>query len=142
MPLTLEIPTPSDPVGPVVPETPTVPADPVPGPEAPDTPDGPGRAGAERPAARRDRTARRRCRQSRDVLTVSGPGTGFDFLDTFDLGVLFIGLAVFAAVGALSHQHERAFSASLIYLGLGAARRRGDRRARHRLDRPGRRRRR
>jgi NhaP-type Na+/H+ or K+/H+ antiporter len=48
-------------------------------------------------------------------------GTGFDFLDTFDLGVLFIGLAVFAAVGALSHQHERAFSASLIYLGLGAA---------------------
>jgi sodium/hydrogen antiporter len=46
---------------------------------------------------------------------------GFDFLDTFDLGVLFIGIAVFAAVGALSHQHERAFSASLIYLGLGAA---------------------
>jgi NhaP-type Na+/H+ or K+/H+ antiporter len=46
---------------------------------------------------------------------------GFDFLDTFDLGVLFVGLAVFAAVGALSHQHERAFSASLIYLGLGAA---------------------
>jgi sodium/hydrogen antiporter len=27
---------------------------------------------------------------------------------------------VFAAVGALSHEHERAFSASLIYLGLGA----------------------
>jgi NhaP-type Na+/H+ or K+/H+ antiporter len=46
---------------------------------------------------------------------------GFDFLDTFDLGILFIGIAVFAAVGALSHQHERAFSASLIYLGLGAA---------------------
>jgi NhaP-type Na+/H+ or K+/H+ antiporter len=48
-------------------------------------------------------------------------GPGFDLLDTFDLGVLFIGLAVFAAVGALSHQHERAFSASLIYLALGAA---------------------
>jgi sodium/hydrogen antiporter len=47
-------------------------------------------------------------------------GTGFDLLDTFDLGVLFVGLAVFAAVGALSHQHERAFSASLIYLLLGA----------------------
>jgi NhaP-type Na+/H+ or K+/H+ antiporter len=45
--------------------------------------------------------------------------TGFDFLDTFDLGVLFVGLAVFAAVGALSHERERAFSASLIYLGLG-----------------------
>jgi sodium/hydrogen antiporter len=27
---------------------------------------------------------------------------------------------VFAAVGAMSHEHERAFSASLIYLGLGA----------------------
>jgi sodium/hydrogen antiporter len=46
---------------------------------------------------------------------------GFDFLDTFDVGVLFIGIAVFAAVGALSHQHERAFSASLIYLALGVA---------------------
>jgi sodium/hydrogen antiporter len=45
--------------------------------------------------------------------------TGFDFLDTFDLGVLFVGLAVFAAVGALSHERERAFSASLIYLALG-----------------------
>lgn len=45
---------------------------------------------------------------------------GWDFLDTFDLGVLFVGIAVFAAVGALSHQRERAFSASLIYLGLGA----------------------
>jgi len=46
---------------------------------------------------------------------------GFDFADTFDLGIVFVGVAVFAAVGALSHQHERAFSASLIYLGLGAA---------------------
>ena len=33
------------------------------------------------------------------------------------LGLLFAGIAVFAAVGALSHEHERAFSASLIYLG-------------------------
>jgi len=54
-------------------------------------------------------------------LTLVAASGGFDFLDTFDLGVLFVGLAVFAAVGALSHQHERAFSASLIYLGLGAA---------------------
>jgi NhaP-type Na+/H+ or K+/H+ antiporter len=45
---------------------------------------------------------------------------GFDFADTYDVGVIFVGVAVFAAVGALSHQHERAFSASLIYLGLGA----------------------
>jgi NhaP-type Na+/H+ or K+/H+ antiporter len=54
-------------------------------------------------------------------LTALAAAGGFDLLDTFDLGVLFIGLAVFTAVGALSHQRERAFSASLIYLGLGAA---------------------
>jgi NhaP-type Na+/H+ or K+/H+ antiporter len=35
------------------------------------------------------------------------------------IALLFLGLAVFAAVAALSHEHERAFSASLIYLGLG-----------------------
>jgi len=46
--------------------------------------------------------------------------TGFSFADTFPIGLLFIGLAVFAAVAAMSHEHERAFSASLIYLGLGA----------------------
>jgi sodium/hydrogen antiporter len=46
--------------------------------------------------------------------------TGFSFADTFPIGLLFVGLAVFAAVGAMSHEHERAFSASLIYLGLGA----------------------
>jgi sodium/hydrogen antiporter len=46
--------------------------------------------------------------------------TGFTFGDTFGVGLLFVGLAVFAAVGAMSHEHERAFSASLIYLGLGA----------------------
>jgi NhaP-type Na+/H+ or K+/H+ antiporter len=45
--------------------------------------------------------------------------TGFSFADPFAVGLLFIGVAVFAAVGALSHQHERAFSASLIYLVLG-----------------------
>jgi len=52
-------------------------------------------------------------------LTGPAAGTGFDFFETFDFGVLFVGIAVFAAVGALSHQRERAFSASLIYLGLG-----------------------
>jgi NhaP-type Na+/H+ or K+/H+ antiporter len=39
--------------------------------------------------------------------------------DLWPLGLLFAGVALFAAVGALSHQGERAFSASLIYLGLG-----------------------
>ena len=47
--------------------------------------------------------------------------TGFSFADPFAIGMLFIGCAVFAAVGALSHQHERAFSASLIYLALGCS---------------------
>ncbi|HYH87660.1 MAG TPA: cation:proton antiporter [Solirubrobacteraceae bacterium] len=46
--------------------------------------------------------------------------TGFSFAGTFPIGLLFVGIAVFAAVGAMSHEHERAFSASLIYLGLGA----------------------
>ncbi len=45
--------------------------------------------------------------------------SGIDPGDPFAVGLLFIGLAIFAAVGALSHQRERAFSASLIYLGLG-----------------------
>jgi sodium/hydrogen antiporter len=36
---------------------------------------------------------------------------------------VFVGLAVFAAIGTLSHEHERAFSGSIVYLlfGLGAA---------------------
>ncbi len=44
---------------------------------------------------------------------------GFTFADPFAIGLVFIGFAIFAAVGALSHQRERAFSASLIYLLLG-----------------------
>ena len=44
---------------------------------------------------------------------------GFSFADPYAIGLAFAGVAVFAAVGALSHQRERAFSASLIYLGLG-----------------------
>lgn len=46
---------------------------------------------------------------------------GFSFADPYAIGLAFAGVAVFAAVGALSHQHERAFSASLIYLALGIA---------------------
>ena len=44
---------------------------------------------------------------------------GFSFADPFALTIAFVGVAVFVAIGALSHQHERAFSASVIYLGLG-----------------------
>jgi len=48
---------------------------------------------------------------------------GVSFADPYVIGLMLAGLAVFAAVGALSHQQERAFSASLVYLvlGLGAA---------------------
>lgn len=46
---------------------------------------------------------------------------GFAFADPYAIALAFAGLAVFAAVGALSHEQERAFSASLIYLGLGLA---------------------
>lgn len=45
---------------------------------------------------------------------------GFDFADPIAIALVFCGFAVFAAIGSLSHQHERAFSASIIYLGLGA----------------------
>ena len=53
-------------------------------------------------------------------MTVTAAGLGLNFLETYAVGVMFVGVAVFAAVGALSRQRERAFSASLIYLGLGA----------------------
>ena len=53
-------------------------------------------------------------------MTVLAAGLGLNFGESFAFGVMFLGVAVFAAVGALSHQQERAFSASLIYLGLGA----------------------
>jgi len=52
-------------------------------------------------------------------VLVFGAGSGFTFADTYAFGVMFLGVAVFAAVGALSHQRDRAFSASLIYLALG-----------------------
>jgi sodium/hydrogen antiporter len=44
---------------------------------------------------------------------------GFSIADEYALGLLGFGIALFAAIGALSHEEERAFSASIIYLGLG-----------------------
>jgi sodium/hydrogen antiporter len=44
---------------------------------------------------------------------------GFSFADTWAIGFAFLGIAVFAAIGALSHEHDRAFSASMFYLGFG-----------------------
>ncbi|HWC26706.1 MAG TPA: cation:proton antiporter [Solirubrobacteraceae bacterium] len=54
-------------------------------------------------------------------MLVVGAEPGFSFADPYALALAFGGIAVFAAVGALSHQRERAFSASLIYLALGLA---------------------
>jgi len=45
---------------------------------------------------------------------------GFAFADLYAIGLVFCAIALFAAIGALSHQGDRAFSASIIYLGLGA----------------------
>ncbi|HXV96410.1 MAG TPA: hypothetical protein VD695_07665, partial [Gaiellaceae bacterium] len=53
------------------------------------------------------------------LLAAAEPG--FHLGDVYVLGLAFLGLAVFAAVGALSNQAERAFSAALIYLALGLA---------------------
>ena len=53
------------------------------------------------------------------MTPLAAADTGFTFADPLAVGLVFIGLAIFAAVGALSHEHERAFSASLIYLLLG-----------------------
>jgi NhaP-type Na+/H+ or K+/H+ antiporter len=44
---------------------------------------------------------------------------GFSFGEAYPIGLLIAGVAVMAAVGALSHQHAHAFSASVIYLAIG-----------------------
>jgi sodium/hydrogen antiporter len=54
-------------------------------------------------------------------VLVLGAERGFSFADPYAIALAFAGIAVFAAAGALSHQRERAFSASLIYLVLGLA---------------------
>jgi len=51
----------------------------------------------------------------------SAAGLGLSFGDPYALGLLFLGLVLCAGIAALSHQHERAFSASIIYLLLGLA---------------------
>jgi NhaP-type Na+/H+ or K+/H+ antiporter len=50
-----------------------------------------------------------------------GAAPGFSFGHPYAIGIAFVGIAVFAAIGALSHEQDRAFSASLIYLALGLA---------------------
>lgn len=45
---------------------------------------------------------------------------GFSFADDYAIGLLFIGVVLFAAVAALSQQSERAFTAAVLYLVFGA----------------------
>jgi sodium/hydrogen antiporter len=52
--------------------------------------------------------------------TPLGAAEGFSFADPYAIGLLFAGVALFAAVGALSQQHEKAFTAAVVYLVLGA----------------------
>ncbi len=54
-------------------------------------------------------------------MDVLGAGPGFSLGDPYVAGLLFVGVAVLAAIGALSHERERAFSASLVYLAMGVA---------------------
>jgi NhaP-type Na+/H+ or K+/H+ antiporter len=44
---------------------------------------------------------------------------GFSFADAWAIGMVFLGVAFFVAIAALSHQNDRAFSASMFYLGFG-----------------------
>lgn len=53
-----------------------------------------------------------------DVLAA---GLGLSRPDLWVIGLVFLGVALAAAVAALSHEHDRAFSASLIYLAFGVA---------------------
>ena len=44
---------------------------------------------------------------------------GLNAGDEYALALLFAGVALYIAIGALSHEHERAWSAAVIYLGVG-----------------------
>jgi NhaP-type Na+/H+ or K+/H+ antiporter len=46
-------------------------------------------------------------------------GPGLEIPDAFSGGLLFVGIALFAGIGALSSEEERPFSASVVYLLLG-----------------------
>ncbi len=46
---------------------------------------------------------------------------GFDFADLYALGLLAVGVALLIAVGVLSRERERSFSAAVVYLLMGAA---------------------
>ncbi|HEY7380600.1 MAG TPA: cation:proton antiporter [Gaiella sp.] len=55
------------------------------------------------------------------MLSVGSLGPGFDWAEPYAIGLVIVGLAVYAAVGALSHEEDRAFSASVVYVLVGIA---------------------
>ncbi|MBU3690962.1 MAG: sodium:proton antiporter [Solirubrobacterales bacterium] len=56
-----------------------------------------------------------------EYLTWFGASPGFSFADTYALGTLFGGLALFAAIWALSSQGQRTVTPAVVYLLLGGA---------------------
>ena len=52
--------------------------------------------------------------------TVLALSEGLHFGGGYMLALAGLGIAVLVAVGALSHEDERAFSAAVFYIGLGA----------------------
>jgi len=54
------------------------------------------------------------------VLRAAALAPGFDLGGSYTLGVLFVGGVLFIGIAALSHQHDRPYSASVFYLLLGA----------------------
>ena len=55
------------------------------------------------------------------INAIVAAAPGLSFAEAYPIGLVFGGIAIFAAVGALSHQNDRAFSASVIYLAFGLA---------------------
>jgi sodium/hydrogen antiporter len=57
------------------------------------------------------------------VWSIGAADPGLTFADGAAIIVLLVGLVLFAAIAALSHEHERAYSAAMVYLavGVGAA---------------------
>ncbi|MBX5468905.1 MAG: cation:proton antiporter [Thermoleophilaceae bacterium] len=45
---------------------------------------------------------------------------GFSLGDPFDVGLAFLGVVLVAAVAALPHEHERAYSVAVLYIAVGA----------------------
>ncbi len=54
-------------------------------------------------------------------MLIPAAAPGLSLGDAYAFGLMFGGIAVIAAIGALSHQNDRTFSASVVYLGLGLA---------------------